>query len=107
MRLRHIVSTLTDESRYSRQTVAAPRTALSRSGRRDRYGWPRHPLTWGLATLEAVKESDFSGRLVVFFQPAEEVSGGGGAVMAKTSTPDGTNSSSRIAIHSYSTASTI
>lgn len=34
-------------------------------------------MTWGLATLEAVKESDFGGRLVVFFQPAEEVSGGG------------------------------
>ncbi|WP_380678748.1 amidohydrolase [Salinigranum sp. GCM10025319] len=34
-------------------------------------------MTWGLATLAAIKESDFSGRLVVFFQPAEEVSGGG------------------------------
>ena len=34
-------------------------------------------MTWGLATLAAVAESDFSGRLVVFFQPAEEVSGGG------------------------------
>ena len=34
-------------------------------------------MTWGLATLEAVKASEFSGRLVVFFQPAEEISGGG------------------------------
>ena len=51
-------------------------------------------MTWGLATIEAiaeqssagnqnskssddVKDSDFAGRLVVFFQPAEEVSGGG------------------------------
>ena len=34
-------------------------------------------MTWGLAALEAIKESDFEGRLVVFFQPAEEVSGGG------------------------------
>ncbi|WP_049972294.1 amidohydrolase [Haladaptatus cibarius] len=34
-------------------------------------------MTWGLATLEAIKESDFEGKLVVFFQPAEEVSGGG------------------------------
>ncbi|PSP42931.1 amidohydrolase [Halobacteriales archaeon QH_6_64_20] len=34
-------------------------------------------MTWGLVTLEAVAKSDFSGRLVVFFQPAEEVSGGG------------------------------
>lgn len=34
-------------------------------------------MTWGLATLEAVKGSDFTGNLTVFFQPAEEVSGGG------------------------------
>ncbi|WP_137288564.1 amidohydrolase [Natronorubrum halophilum] len=34
-------------------------------------------MTWGLAALEAIAESDFSGRLVVFFQPAEETSGGG------------------------------
>jgi aminobenzoyl-glutamate utilization protein A len=34
-------------------------------------------MTWGLAALEAIAESEFSGRLVVFFQPAEEVSGGG------------------------------
>ncbi|ELY56848.1 amidohydrolase [Natronococcus amylolyticus DSM 10524] len=40
-------------------------------------------MTWGLAALEAIKESDFSGRLVVFFQPAEEVSGGG-CPMAKS-----------------------
>ncbi|WP_436344732.1 amidohydrolase [Natronorubrum sp. FCH18a] len=40
-------------------------------------------MTWGLAVLEAIKESDFSGRLVVFFQPAEETSGGG-CPMAKS-----------------------
>ncbi|GAA0234836.1 amidohydrolase [Haladaptatus pallidirubidus] len=34
-------------------------------------------MTWGLAVLEAIEESDFEGELVVFFQPAEEVSGGG------------------------------
>ncbi len=34
-------------------------------------------MTWGLATLEAIAESDFDGKLVTFFQPAEEVSGGG------------------------------
>ncbi|WP_121741011.1 amidohydrolase [Natronorubrum halophilum] len=34
-------------------------------------------MTWGLAALEAIAESDFSGQLVVFFQPAEETSGGG------------------------------
>jgi aminobenzoyl-glutamate utilization protein A len=31
----------------------------------------------GIGVLEAVKESDFSGTLKVFFQPAEEVIGGG------------------------------
>jgi len=40
-------------------------------------------MTWGLAALEAIAESDFSGRLVVFFQPAEET-GGGGSPMAKS-----------------------
>ena len=40
-------------------------------------------VTWGLAALEAVAGSDFSGRLVVFFQPAEEV-GGGGYPMAES-----------------------
>ncbi|WP_265108341.1 amidohydrolase [Halosolutus halophilus] len=34
-------------------------------------------MTWGLAVLEAIEASDFAGRLVVFFQPAEEISGGG------------------------------
>ncbi|SER58549.1 amidohydrolase [Natrinema salaciae] len=33
--------------------------------------------TIGIGTLEAVAESDFSGTLKVFFQPAEEVVGGG------------------------------
>ena len=37
-------------------------------------------MTWGLATLEAIADSDFTGRLVVFFQPAEETSGGGKAM---------------------------
>ena len=37
-------------------------------------------MTWGLATLEAIADSDFAGRLVVFFQPAEETSGGGKAM---------------------------
>ena len=45
-------------------------------------------MTWGLATLEAVKASEFSGRLVVFFQPAEEI-GGGGHPMAESRFADG------------------
>jgi aminobenzoyl-glutamate utilization protein A len=40
-------------------------------------------MTWGLAVLEAIAESDFGGRLVVFFQPAEET-GGGGHPMAES-----------------------
>ncbi|MEY7852054.1 amidohydrolase [Natrarchaeobius sp. A-rgal3] len=40
-------------------------------------------MTWGLAVLERIVESDFPGRLVVFFQPAEEASGGG-CPMAKS-----------------------
>ncbi|SEH47361.1 aminobenzoyl-glutamate utilization protein A [Halopenitus malekzadehii] len=40
-------------------------------------------MTWGLSTIEAIKASDFSGRLVVFFQPAEEA-GGGGHPMAQS-----------------------
>ncbi|QFU81298.1 amidohydrolase [Natronorubrum aibiense] len=45
-------------------------------------------MTWGLAVLEAIKRSDFSGRLVVFFQPAEET-GGGGCPMAKSEFAEG------------------
>jgi aminobenzoyl-glutamate utilization protein A len=44
-------------------------------------------MTWGLATLEAIAESDFDGRLVVFFQPAEET-GGGGHPMAESEYAD-------------------
>jgi len=40
-------------------------------------------MTWGLAVLEAIADSDFAGRLVVFFQPAEET-GGGGHPMAES-----------------------
>ncbi|WP_332898415.1 amidohydrolase [Haladaptatus sp. CMSO5] len=34
-------------------------------------------ITFGIGVLERVKESDFSGTFKVFFQPAEEVIGGG------------------------------
>ena len=37
-------------------------------------------LAMALGTLEAVMESDFAGTLKVFFQPAEEISGGGKAM---------------------------
>jgi len=41
-------------------------------------------LAMALGTLERVKESEFDGTLTVFFQPAEEISGGGKA-MAESS----------------------
>ncbi|MFC6962540.1 amidohydrolase [Halocatena marina] len=34
-------------------------------------------MTIGLGVIEAIQQSDFDGTLTVFFQPAEEVSGGG------------------------------
>ncbi|SDQ41254.1 amidohydrolase [Natronobacterium texcoconense] len=39
-------------------------------------------ITFGLGTLEAVKDSDFSGTFKVFFQPSEELLGGGKAMAA-------------------------
>ena len=39
-------------------------------------------IAMGLGTLEAVKASEFEGTLKVFFQPAEEISGGGKAMAA-------------------------
>jgi len=48
---------------------------------------PRCPRDVGLAVLEAIAESDFAGRLVVFFQPAEET-GGGGHPMAESAYAD-------------------
>ncbi|MGA9400475.1 amidohydrolase [Haladaptatus sp.] len=47
-----------------------------RDGTMHACGHDAH-MTWGLATLEAIAESDFDGKFVAFFQPAEEVSGGG------------------------------
>jgi aminobenzoyl-glutamate utilization protein A len=40
-------------------------------------------MTIGLGIIEAIQRSDFDGKLTVFFQPAEEVSGGGKS-MAET-----------------------
>jgi len=40
-------------------------------------------IAMALGTIEAVKASEFAGRLVVFFQPAEEI-GGGGKAMAES-----------------------
>ncbi|MFT4884688.1 MAG: aminobenzoyl-glutamate utilization protein A [Natronomonas sp.] len=48
----------------------------SETGAMHACGHDAH-ATIGLGTIEAVKDSDFSGTLKVFFQPAEEVIGGG------------------------------
>ena len=45
-------------------------------------------MTIGVGVLEAVKASDFAGTLTAFFQPAEEVSGGG-KPMAESEHVDG------------------
>ncbi|MEF8841372.1 MAG: amidohydrolase [Haloarculaceae archaeon] len=45
-------------------------------------------MTVGLGTIETVKASDFEGRFTVFFQPAEEV-GGGGKPMAESEHVEG------------------
>jgi aminobenzoyl-glutamate utilization protein A len=45
-------------------------------------------MTIGLGVLEAIEDSDFSGTLTVFFQPAEEESGGGNP-MAESHFADG------------------
>jgi len=42
-------------------------------------------MSMGLGVLEAIKASDFSGTFKLFFQPSEEILGGGGA-MASTGT---------------------
>ena len=48
----------------------------SETGAMHACGHDAH-ATIGIGVIEAIKESDFSGTLKVFFQPAEEVIGGG------------------------------
>ncbi|MFC7198736.1 amidohydrolase [Halospeciosus flavus] len=62
---------------------ADPEHAPERGGFRSEYTESMHAcghdghMTIGVGVLEAVMESDFTGTLTVFFQPAEEESGGG------------------------------
>jgi len=53
-------------------------------------------MTLGIGTIEAVKQSDFAGTLKVFFQPAEEVVGGG-KPMAESGHLDGVDT--LLAVH--------
>ncbi|WP_254531476.1 amidohydrolase [Natrinema gelatinilyticum] len=71
-----------EESTDAEHTPAAEGFRSEIGGTMHACGHDAH-MTWGLAALEAIAESDFSGRLVVFFQPAEET-GGGGCPMAKS-----------------------
>ena len=59
----------------------------SQTGAMHACGHDAH-MTIGLGVLEAVKESDFSGTFKVFFQPAEEIIGGG-KPMAESGHVDG------------------
>ncbi|MFQ3319945.1 MAG: aminobenzoyl-glutamate utilization protein A [Natronomonas sp.] len=61
----------TDESHHP-----ASEGFRSETGAMHACGHDAH-ATIGLGVIEAVKESDFTGTLKVFFQPAEEVIGGG------------------------------
>jgi aminobenzoyl-glutamate utilization protein A len=65
-----------DESTADGHVPAAEGFRSELDGTMHACGHDAH-MTWGLATLERIAESDFPGRLVVFFQPAEEASGGG------------------------------
>jgi aminobenzoyl-glutamate utilization protein A len=60
--------------------VPAAEGFRSETGAMHACGHDAH-ATLGLATLEALKRSDFAGTLKVIFQPAEEVVGGGRAVV--------------------------
>ncbi|MFB6270347.1 MAG: amidohydrolase [Halobacterium sp.] len=68
--------------------------APEREGFRSEYGESMHAcghdghMAIGVGVIEAVKASDFDGTLTVFFQPAEEASGGG-KPMAESEHVDG------------------
>ncbi|WP_336343169.1 amidohydrolase [Halalkalicoccus ordinarius] len=66
----------TDDHRPAREGFRSEHEGLMHACGHDAH------MAIGLGTLEAVKESDFEGRLTVFFQPAEE-EGGGGRPMAE------------------------
>jgi len=75
------------ESRDAEHVPASEGFRSEHEGTMHACGHDAH-ATLGIGVLEAVKDSDFSGTLKVFFQPAEEVIGGGEA-LAKSGHLDG------------------
>ncbi|MFB1065725.1 amidohydrolase [Natrinema sp. H-ect4] len=67
------------ESDESEHRPAAEGFRSEHDGYMHACGHDAH-LAMALGTLERVKESEFDGTLTVFFQPAEEISGGGKAM---------------------------
>lgn len=65
-----------EEADDERHTPASAGFSSDREETMHACGHDAH-MTWGLAVVEAVANSEFEGRFVAFFQPAEEVSGGG------------------------------
>ncbi|WP_440990896.1 amidohydrolase [Haloarchaeobius baliensis] len=80
--LRVDIDGLPREESTDDEHVPAAEGFRSETGAMHACGHDGH-ATIGLGVLEAVKESDFAGTLKVFFQPAEELVGGGKA-MAKS-----------------------
>jgi len=68
-----------EESTESDHRPAAEGFRSEHDGYMHACGHDAH-LAIALGTIEAVSESDFEGTLKVFFQPAEEISGGGKAM---------------------------
>ena len=71
-----------DEADGEDHTPAARGFRSANEGVMHACGHDAH-MAVGLGTIAAVQDSDFDGTLIVFFQPAEEVAGGGKA-MAET-----------------------
>ena len=74
--LRVDIDALPREEADGAEHVPAAEGFRSETGAMHACGHDAHTAI-GIGVLEAVKDSDFSGTLKVFFQPAEEVIGGG------------------------------
>ncbi|MFB6110749.1 MAG: amidohydrolase [Halodesulfurarchaeum sp.] len=70
-----------EESAESEHVPAAEGFRSENDGFMHACGHDAH-ITFGLGVLDAVRESDFSGTFTVFFQPAEELLGGGNPMAA-------------------------